>query len=59
MRVGSEKEYEELLERMRKKGNVVNPVPVPTLPVKAGESIKKGKGPNKTELAAYHYLKID
>ena len=37
----------------------VNQPVAPTLPVKVEKSAKKGsKGPNKTETAAYHYLKL-
>jgi hypothetical protein len=45
----TEAEYEALLARQKQAGNVASQPVSPSLPVKAGESIKKPKGPNKTE----------
>jgi len=53
----TEAEYDALLARQKQAGNVAIQPASPTLPVKVGESVKKGKkGANKTEMAAFHYL---
>ena len=59
----TEEQYEDLLKRQKQAGNVASQPVSPTLPVKAGESIKKGKkgpkGPNKTELAYSYVLEME